>query len=1230
MATADWEEARTPLRAAWSLLPADRWSRPGLARQVGLALAEVEFLCAGAERALELVDEVGAHTLPGLDSVGLARLRIAILTTSMRTREAIDEGLRTLSHLGVEVPLEPEALPQLLGAVAAALGGRTPTQVAQGGQTRDPRVLAAVSLAVELVPVVYMARPELFAPLTCRAMELVAGHGTCPAASSVLACYGIVLGAVGQPQAGYAMARAGHELVWDSPADPGAALTLVQYPVMVQHHHEPVAEVLPLLESGQRLALDLGSLPTWGYCTNQRYLFALLSGVDLAALDERADAIVADLQRAGQVLGAQVAALVGQVVHDLRAGQHPSRWLAGPRFDAEAAVAAFEAQGWSTGVHYARVMEAWLALLYGEPEAALCSMHLAAPHAAANTGHYVLALGETVQAVAALQSARRLRVEDREALVAEVEPLLEALRLRAELCPANHAHRVQWILSQQAWLGGDAEGGLALAEEAVQLALSGGHRADAARILEQCGAACLEQGQVAEGSRHLLRAAELYGAWGATAKRLDFARRYATLRSETGQTAHGSFLPELRHVQAVLAGLEAERSSTRLIQALLGACVEVSGARRGMVLDAQDRVLASSEPGAEIVPSLGICRTARRGGEPVVVQNSHTNARFATDPILADQSPRAVFALSTRVTPAQGLVVYLENDLGTSVFGPHQVSLTRLLVDAVGGLLASSELEARLATTSHQLRSATAEVRTREVALRRAVDDATTDLARLARVHEAVLASMYEGLCVVDPQGLITFANQAAQQVTGWSADQLVGRPLHGTLHQGPDTCGLCALDEGGLSGLEVEFTRPDGSTFPVDLSRQPLSTGEEGVGGAVFTFSDASERHRLQDRLVQVQKMEALGRFAGGLAHQLNNLLTPVVASVDLLSDASGLSAFHRSMVDNMGVAAERAVELIRQTLAFGRQSDLFRQEVELREVLSEVGAFIEPTLHSSIQAHIDLTRQPCPVRADRGQVQQVLLNLAMNAQEALLEGPVAGGQPAIGVRLEREVVSAEQIPADAEARPGVYAVISVTDNGPGMAPEVARRVFEPFFSTREAMVHTGLGLAAVYGIARSHGGWVGCRTSPGQGARFSWYIPLDGSSAAEEQPPTQAPVKKVLVVDDEPLVYLVAQHLLESMGYQAEVAPTGAEALGLYQIMGSQLDLVLLDLSLPDMHGSEVLRRLQALDPEVRVILCSGYSDPAARRTWEARGHPFLGKPFRLAELRQAIDTLLAPTGG
>ena len=536
-----------------------------------------------------------------------------------------------------------------------------------------------------------------------------------------------------------------------------------------------------------------------------------------------------------------------------------------------------------------------------------------------------------------------------------------------------------------------------------------------------------------------------------------------------------------------------------------------------------------------------------------------------------------------------------------------------------------------------------------------AVRDAT-DRIRAEAKFRGLLEAAPDAIVGIAPDGAITLVNAQAERLFGYTRTELIGQSIEilvperaRDVHPSRRTQYFTQPAPRPMgAGMQLAARRKDGSEFPVEISLSALDT-EDGVVvlSAIRDVTDRlemqatrerlknqAERERLEARLQQSQRLESLGQLAGGVAHDFNNLLAVMLnytafvaeqvaeASVD---DPSGRWAEASRDIAQIQRAGARATELTHQLLAFGRREVVRPQVLDLNVVVTEVEQLLQRTLGEHVQLHTVLAAEAWPVLADPGQLEQILVNLAVNARDAMPEGGT----------LVIETTNRILDPDTAAAHPGLVAgrhvALIISDTGTGIPPEIAGRVFEPFFTTKPKGQGTGLGLATVYGIVTQAGGSIAVTSAPGAGTAFTILLPAtDQQPVALDQPAPRRPSgggETILVVEDEAALREVTSRILTRNGYRVLTAAGGPEALKAAESTTEHIHLLLTDVIMPHMLGTELAAKMLELRPTARVLYMSGYAQPIlASQGTLAPGLTLVEKPFSeatlLEQVRQVLD--------
>src|SRR5450432_3426047 len=488
---------------------------------------------------------------------------------------------------------------------------------------------------------------------------------------------------------------------------------------------------------------------------------------------------------------------------------------------------------------------------------------------------------------------------------------------------------------------------------------------------------------------------------------------------------------------------------------------------------------------------------------------------------------------------------------------------------------------------------------------------------------------------MLDPAGTVATWNAGAERIKGYKEEEIVGKHLSTFYEPADAQSGLAQKNlamalETGRAEEEGRRVRKDGSTFWASMVLSPIYDPAGVLIGFGNITHDLTERRHMEDQLIQSQKMEALGRLAGGVAHDFNNLLSAVLSYSEMLAADLKEGDPMREGLEEITGAGLRAVDLTKQLLAFSRQQVLQTKIVDLTEIV--VG--MEKMLRRLIGEDVELTAACAPVlgkvRVDPGQIEQVIMNLALNARDALPRG----GRVTIETA---DVVLDEEFAKEHEGvKPGPHVMLAVTDSGIGMDRATQDRIFEPFFTTKGAGKGTGLGLATVLGIVEQSGGGVWCHSELGQGTRFKILLPALAAAPARDERPAgglaEAPkgsAEVVLLVEDEDQVRRLARTILEGRGYVVIEARDGREGLSVCEAHQGKIDLLLSDVVMPELGGRELAERILTMRPDIKVLFMSGHTQDVILKEGVKAGTPFLQKPFGPTGLAHKVREVLDSQG-
>ena len=491
---------------------------------------------------------------------------------------------------------------------------------------------------------------------------------------------------------------------------------------------------------------------------------------------------------------------------------------------------------------------------------------------------------------------------------------------------------------------------------------------------------------------------------------------------------------------------------------------------------------------------------------------------------------------------------------------------------------------------------------------------------RLNKARDAIMA--------YDMEGRVVYWNKSAERLTGWSEDEMMGETARERLYAAEQqdklrSCYDTMMEEGEWTG-ELDLQSKDGDELIVE-SRWTLVRNSAGEPKHVLVINtDITERKRLESQFLRSQRMESIGRLVGGIAHDLGNLLVPILLGVKVLTRRFGDDPKAERTLSMIQKSAERGSDMVEQVLAFARGVEGERVALQSGAIIEEVEKITGETFPERVTVETDVQDDLPQIVGDATQIQQVLMNLSVNARDAMPDGGT------LSLRAYPTDVTDADAKRTIDAEPGRYVCIEVADTGTGIPDDVVDKIFEPFFSTKPEGEGTGLGLSTAYSIVKSHDGFIDVQSEQGEGTTFRVHLPIAEEESTRRSPresaePREGAGELVLVVDDEEFILDTARDTLDAVGYQTLTADGAEAALEIMKERGDEVDVVITDLRMPHINGFDLIRALRADHPDLPIVAASGLADGRTDEAVEAGAQTFLAKPFTAEKLQSALQDVL-----
>ena len=505
-----------------------------------------------------------------------------------------------------------------------------------------------------------------------------------------------------------------------------------------------------------------------------------------------------------------------------------------------------------------------------------------------------------------------------------------------------------------------------------------------------------------------------------------------------------------------------------------------------------------------------------------------------------------------------------------------------------------------------------------------------TEYNRVKRLSEEQMAQLdktQDAIIVTSLEGRIMSWNKGAERIYGWTCEEAAGRYIGDFIYKDSKKfkeANSETLKEGEWSG-ELDQQSRDREDLVVE-TRWSLLRDRAGLPKSILVINtDVTEKRKIENQFMRAQRMESLGILAGGIAHDLNNILTPIMLSIDMLKQST-VDQHTKSIVETIEMSARRGSDIVQQVLAFARGMEGQRIVIQPKYLLKDIEHIINDTFPKDVRLQLILPHDTWTILGDPTQVQQILLNLCLNARDAMPNGGT------LTIKTDNCLADEHYIAMNKQAKLGAYVAISVTDVGVGIPQEIIDNIFEPFFTTKEVGKGTGLGLSSVKAIVKNHGGFINVYSEPGRGTTFKVYLPAQESpgevveNEKEDGGLIRGAGELILVVDDEASILSITSETLQTFGYQVVTASNGAEAVAIYAEQRHKIAVILTDLSMPVMDGRATIYALLKINPKAKIIAMSGMdeNESVAKAATAGIKH-FISKPYTAATLLKTLRTLV-----
>jgi PAS domain S-box-containing protein len=1245
--------AHAHFAAGVALLGEDGWLRcRALAFELERDLAECEFMGGDLPLAEQRLAALAARASSRTERAAVTWLQVTLYTAMDRSDRAVEVGIGYLKQLGIQWSPTPtaEQVQAEYELLLQRVGGRSIEALVDLPLMADAERQATVDLLMAVLPPAVYTNKNLVLLVLCRAANISIEHGNTDASSVAFAYLGMYLGpSFNDYPAGYHFARLGLELMEQRGLGRFKARVYMTlgYHVMpwTKHLDEGTFALLKRTFEAATEAGDVNYIAYHWYCL---VASQLARGTPLEQVQRDAEAGLAFVQKTK--FGLLIAILSAQLalVRSLRGGPAGLGSLPVDGFDEarfETHLAANPSLAIAAVMYWVRKLQA--RLLGGDYAAAAAAAASAEPQVTMTEGHLELAEFHFHAALARAALADTTTGEPRGVHAQAVAGHLTQLDIWSASCPGNWQARALLVGAEHKRLGGHDAEAMRMYEQAIASARQHGFVNNEAVANETAARFHAARGYTTIADAYCRQARDAYARWGAVAKvqQLDAAIVARTPTATERGASPGGHDDDLATVVKSSQAVSAETGLEPLMDTLMVTVLQHAGAQRGLLIASRNnglRIEAQAQTrgdGVEVrlrdspvtpadLPE-SVLLTVVRTHDSVLLDDASAPHAYSSDPYIAGNGSRSILCLPLLKQGELIGVLYLENALAPAVFTPRRTALLKVLAAQAAISLQNARLYAELQQENTDRRQS-------EERYALAVEALRTSEERFS----LAVAGSNEGIFDWDLTLDRVYVSRRAQELFGLPLGEL-WRPRVAwrdifTLHAQDmelQRRRIKAHLAGETPTYDVEFrvSQPGGGCR---WFRQRGVALRDATGKAyrmVGSIGDITERKAEQEellslerRLRQAQQFEAMGTLAGGIAHDFNNILGAILGYGEMVSRDAPPGSRMRRDVDGIMAAGERGRALVDRILAFSRSGVAERFPVHVEGVVREALQLVRGSLAENIVVETSLQAGNAAMLGDPTQVHQVVMNLVTNAAQAM-----AGGGT-LAVSLEPVLLDAPHAGTTATIRAGEYLVLTVKDNGVGIAGDIIERIFDPFFSTKEVGVGTGIGLSLVRAIVGEIGGTIDVESRVGQGSVFAVYLPRTGD--ALEGPPSDASAlprgeqQRIIVVDDEgALVRLAAENLAE-WGYVPEAFTSSKAALEAFCAQPDSYDAVITDERMPGMAGTALIRQVHDLRPTMPTLLVSGYvGADLLLRAKDAGAYDVLKKPLSMRQLAFSLSRAL-----
>jgi PAS domain S-box-containing protein len=1166
-----------------------------------------------------------------LDQIEVFEVLIQARIGEHKLLDALDLAFIILKKFNITFPRKPTAFHTWIAIFKTfcIMQGKSPEQLMKLPKMTHPEKIAVSGIINHASSAAYFAMPKMLPLFILRMVQLSARYGNSYFSPIGYAGLGMIIGSIfGHMNLGFRYGRVAMDLVESGNNQAIKTTVFFFFNHFIRHWKEPIHKIVPDFSKTYKSGLESGNFIYAAYCAQACSGYGLASGKKLEKLKNDIAFYSNSIDKIKQETALHLNDIFYQTVLKLFQESDNPCELSGEVYDEHKMFPVHRAAEDKTATFCLYFEKLFLCYLFNDLEKANKNALLARKSIEGVLGTFYIPLFYFYESLVLISLSSGTKGFQKIRTIKRIYSNRKKIKKWASNSPENHLHRVFLLEAESARVSGKSNAAMEKYDQAIKIANENGFIQEVALAQELTFKFYLSISKKTIAKAYLVDSLNSYERWGAKAKVLDLYEKHKNLINMFHQIP-GKFLPEekdggkltdsssssLLDIAAIVKASQAisgEVELKRFLNRMMNIILKNAGAQRGyfIIIEKEElKIEAFSDidnSASDILHPLpmdtfrrlplSIIRFVAKSRESVVLPSNNYNNLFEKEKHMQQKMPASILCTPIELKEKVIGVLYLENEIIEGAFTKDRISLLRILLSQAAISLENARLFKKIKQMYVNLNQEANKRKLAQEALKESKE-------RLKTIMDSVQA----GIMIIDPENfLIVDANPAALNLIGAPKSKIIHRPCYEFLCS--DFNGNCPAKNLNIpeSNIEEFIKTANGDKLPV--LKTLTSIHLDNRVHVLESFIDIkklkagqNEKTKLLRQLQHSQKMEAIGTLAGGIAHDFNNILTSIIGFTELSLDDIAKESIVYENLQEVSKAGFRAKELVKQILTFARQSETEKKPVQVSSIVKESIKFLRSSLPSIIEIQHELNSDESVV-AEPTQIHQILMNLCTNANHAM-----QNKQGILRILLNEVFLDNHFMRQHSKCKPGRFLDLSIKDTGCGISPENIERIFDPYFTTKEMGTGTGIGLSVVQGIVNSYDGIITVESKLGKGTTFHVYMPIIERSVNETSEFSNiipSGNERILLIDDEIAIVNMSKQLIERLGYKVTTKTSSIEALQLFKHAPDAFDLVISDMTMPNMTGDKLAIELIKIRSDIPIILCTGYSETISAEMAEKIG--------------------------